>query len=214
MPVGIRPSAGGLRAPVARAHRSRPGRWRRRVRTGVVLTMRKRVLIALAGASAALALTLSAPALASARIPSVVQATHIAALTPVGQVRITANVADGAYTNCSNGYFCTFSGTDGTQSSDGLYSCEWPVVPPYAFSLNVPIDCGTESMANRTGDIVRLYYGGHLNGAWVCAPAGYYNNDVANIDFNNGPTDSGYGESVWNNVGSMEIATGSCSNPL
>jgi hypothetical protein len=45
--------------------------------------------------------------------------------------------------------------------------------------------------------------------------AGYYNNDVSSLTFNNGSGDPGFGQSVWNNVASSQFGQpgDKCSNP-
>ena len=111
--------------------------------------------------------------------------------------------ASGAYDDCTANYFCDYSNTNGlsecfkTAGSVSDWGCRNE----------------DESFANRAGSIIRLYYSPGYQGAWVCLPVGYYDNDVHSMTFDNGSGDAGYSETVFNNVASSQFGTGSCSNP-
>jgi hypothetical protein len=114
-----------------------------------------------------------------------------------------------AYDECPSGYYCDYAETDG-HGSEGL-PCFYASI---SLSDWAELGCPSESFANRTSGLVRLYYLGGYGGAWVCIDAGAYSNNLAGYKFNNGSGKTGYGSSIENHIGSSSVASGSCSNPL
>ena len=73
-----------------------------------------------------------------------------------------------------------------------------------------------KGISNALSDPIRIYYSINHNGAWACLPAQtvYQNLNHSNQTFNNGSGDAGYGQQVWENVASLSVFEGSCSNPM
>jgi Peptidase inhibitor family I36 len=125
--------------------------------------------------------------------------------------RQAAAIPDGAWDNCTDGFFCEFQSTNG--NNRGVFASTFD--PPLDFSLWIGDSLlGMESFSNRSGYITRLYYGDDQTGAWVCVPNDYSNNDPNEIKFNNGVGFHGYGQKIFDNVESGQIGTGKCSNGL
>lgn len=112
--------------------------------------------------------------------------------------------ANGAFDNCPSGVWCVFSGESGTDSCQNGSD---------SFPNLFQCDDLDQSLANHYSKIIRLYWYPSYQGSWICLPVGASVNDAWDIVFNNGSTDAGYGQTVADDVTSVQVGSGTCSNP-
>ena len=133
---------------------------------------------------------------------------------------------DGAYNNCISGFYCDWTTTDGTGGANAACVLNYLSIANWDTAGTGGASCRNTdvSFADRTGDslgghegLVRLYYSPDYKGAWACVDTGWYSNnlDNKNYTFDNGPTDPGHGQKIYDNVASSQVDNASsCSNPL
>jgi hypothetical protein len=123
---------------------------------------------------------------------------------------VAANVhPDGAYTNCTPGDWCLFTGQNG-----GGQSLQ---TPDSRGVLGSTFDKADLSFANRTNGLVRMYFEPNGGGAWACVDATKYRDVFQSLPdrFNNGSTaDAGYMDDIQVNIQSVNVASGTCDHAL
>ena len=130
---------------------------------------------------------------------------HSGSATRAEAVAKSASRVQAAAVHCGSGNFCdyilpnyggTCFSTPETQSS--LAGCR----------------NRDESVANAYPGTARLYYHPSFAGAWVCINANTQFSSLAGYKFNNGVGRDGYGAALEDDIGSVSLASGKCSNPL
>jgi hypothetical protein len=174
-----------------------------RIRLGTMLGIAASVIMAVSIPLAATAATAhqAAPtaAVAAAQPHS---AAHAAGPQITGGCKSYSSYCDYAFTNpnfSTNGNVCFIIDAN---------LANWDDNPQVNSCRNVD-----EAFDNNTPDVVRLYYSPNYSGAWVCIPAHTGIENLSGKPFNNGSGLAGYGQSIFNNVASSTISTGTCSNP-
>jgi hypothetical protein len=165
-------------------------------------------------AAAALMPGLAAVAAPGPRQPAAGHVAAVSAATGTGrhQVRNRANPAANPSRTCSFlQYYCDWSIKNGSNNLNDPGVCLAVDVSVTNWGACRNVD---ESFFNATLVAVRLFYSPSYVGAWICIPATTYLGDLSNITFNNGTTDAGYGDSVFNDVASSQLSSAdNCTNP-
>jgi hypothetical protein len=118
-----------------------------------------------------------------------------------------------AIANPSGPAWCIWSGTGGTGSQEAIgQSTVLDLDNYYIRNLDKSVEDAVG--ANGGKMYLRLYYSLNLKGSWVCLDPGTFLYDTFYYNFNNAPSQPGYGQSIYDNVASLSWTSSACGNPI